>query len=216
MTDVATHWADVWAGKQPNETSWFQHSPEPCSRLVRGVSTPESRVALVGVGASRLVADLLAHGYEHLEAIDVSGAALDQLRAQLGEAADRVRLREADARTVAFDAPVDVWHDRATFHFLTDPSDRADYVACAASAVRAGGHAVVATFAADGPVQCSGLPVVRYETTALAAEFGEGFELVDAEHHRHMTPWGTPQSFVHIVLRRLTTGKLGDLGVLGP
>jgi SAM-dependent methyltransferase len=214
MTELATHWADVWGGKQPNETSWFQHSPEPCSRLVRSVSTPESRVALVGVGASLLVADLLAHGYRQLEAIDVSGAALDRLRAQLGAAAGRVRLREADACTVGFDEPVDIWHDRATFHFLTDPADRAAYAASAASAVRAGGHAVVATFDFDGPEQCSGLPVVRYEATTLAAEFAGGFELVDTADHVHTTPWGTPQPFVYVVLRRLTTGELGELGVL--
>jgi len=201
-TDVMRHWAGVWADKEPDGTSWFQPVPEPCSRLVRSVSTPASRVAIVGVGASRLIADLLAQGYRRIEAVDIAAEALERLGAQLGADAGRVRLRRADARTVGFDDPVDVWHDRATFHFLTEAVDRAAYVASAGRGVRAGGHVVVATFALDGPEQCSGLPVARYDARSLAAEFAGGFELVDTVDHEHVTPWGSRQPFVYAVLRR--------------
>jgi hypothetical protein len=57
----------------------------------------------------------------------------------------------------------DLWHDRATFHFLTEPADRDAYVVCLKKAVRAGGHVIIATFASDGPERCSGLPIMRYE-----------------------------------------------------
>jgi SAM-dependent methyltransferase len=202
ITDTQRHWSGVWADKVPEGTSWFQESPEPCSRLVRSVSTPESRVALVGVGASLLVADLLAHGYRSLEALDISAEALARLRGRLGADAARVRFHRADARTVDLEKPVDVWHDRATFHFLTRSADRAAYVASATRGVAPGGHVVVAAFAMDGPEQCSGLPVTRYDGRSLAAAFGDRFELIGTVDREHVTPWGSLQPFVYAVLRR--------------
>ena len=206
MADPAAHWTEVWANKDPADTSWHQDAPEPCSLLIREVSTPASRVAIVGVGVSPLIADLLSRGYEQLEVIDIAGDALQRLRGRLGPEAGRVRIREADACVAVFDAPVDVWHDRATFHFLTDPADRSAYVRSAARAVRPSGHLIVGTFALDGPDQCSGLPVVRYDAGSLATEFADGFDLVESVDHDHLTPWGARQPFVHVVLRRSSAG----------
>lgn len=44
----------------------------------------------------------------------------------------------------------DVWHDRAVFHFLTDPAERGSYVELARKPVSKGGSLVIATFADDG------------------------------------------------------------------
>jgi SAM-dependent methyltransferase len=208
MPDPAAYWDEVWSSKEPAETSWFQVSPEPCSSLIRARAQPQHHVAIVGAGASHLVVDLLVRGYRRIAAVDISPAALDQLRKELAGVASvdlssgAVRFRQADVRTVTFDEPVDLWHDRATFHFLTDAADRAAYAAAATRAVRPGGYAIVATFALDGPESCSGLPVARYDAAALAAELGDGFTLVDARKHRHVTPWGTTQPFTYAVLRR--------------
>ena len=97
----------------------------------------------------------------------------------------------------------DVWHDRAVFHFLTDPADRATYVALLRRTVPAGGHAVIATFAPDGPAQCSGLDVVRYDARSLAAQLGRGFALLRSVPETHLTPRGKPQSFQYAVFRRV-------------
>ena len=145
---------------------------------------------------------LVQDGYERIDAVDISAAALDQLRTRLGEQARVVRFVRADALSVEFDHPIDVWHDRAVFHFFVDPADSAAYVARAASSVRPGGHVVIATFSERGPEQCSGLPVTRYSADRLAAVFGGGFELVEALEQDHLTPWGAAQSFTHAVLRR--------------
>jgi hypothetical protein len=96
----------------------------------------------------------------------------------------------------------DLWHDRAVFHFLTEPADRAAYVSMLSRSVRVGGHAVVATFALDGPQSCSGLPVRRYDGRALAAELGVGFRLLKSVSETHVTPSGKPQSFQYSVFRR--------------
>jgi hypothetical protein len=156
----------------------------------------------MGAGASALVMDLVQRGYRSIDAVDLSQAALDQLRRRLGSDTDTIRYQCADVREVHFDGPVDVWHDRATFHFLTTPDDRAAYVQRVLEAVPSGGHVVLATFSETGPEQCSGLPVARYSGPGLHELFGESFELVDSFESEHTTPWGAPQAFTHVLLRR--------------
>jgi SAM-dependent methyltransferase len=170
--------------------------------LVHRVSVPSDRVAVIGSGASSLLPVLVGQGYVSIDAVDVSGAALEQLSERLGDVGSTVRFVEADARLVRFDTPIDVWHDRATFHFLTDPDDQAAYVSRAADAVRAGGHVVLATFAPDGPEQCSGLPVQRHDLASLVEVFGPVFVLVDSFGGSHVTPWGSTQAFLYCLFRR--------------
>lgn len=169
---------------------------------MRRVSAPSDRIAVIGAGASSLIVDLVALGYHSIDAVDISAAALAQLRQRLGVNAAIVRFVCSDVRVVTFDAPVDIWHDRATFHFLTDPADQQSYARIAATAIRAGGYLIVATFAEDGPTQCSGLDVSRYSAAALGAVFASDFDVVDAMHRDHVTPSGATQRFVHLVLRR--------------
>ncbi len=202
MQTPADHWANVWSSKHFDEVSWFQADSSTCSELVRGVSGPSDRVALVGVGASRLVDDLLAHGYNSIDAVDLSQDALDQLRIRLGERASGIRFVAADVRAVSFDSPIDVWHDRATLHFLTEPADQAAYAARAIEAVRAEGHVILATFSPNGPEQCSGLNVVRHSPSSLVDLFGHGFELIDSFEETHLTPWAFEQAFLYAVFRR--------------
>ena len=166
------------------------------------MSVPTSRVAVIGAGASALVVDLVQRGYQSLDAVDLSQAALGQLAKLLGDEAEKIRYVCADVRDVHFDGPLDVWHDRATFHFLTAPDDQAMYVQRVREAVPVGGHVVLATFSEVGPEQCSGLPVVRHSVGALCDLFGESFELVDSFERQHTTPWGAPQAFTHALLRR--------------
>ena len=169
---------------------------------MRRVSVPSSRVALIGAGASALVLDLVEHGYRSVEAVDLSGAALDRLGDRLGDVAGVVRFVCRDVLDLVFDGQVDVWHDRATFHFLIDPDDQATYANRATAAVRPGGHLIVATFAANGPEHCSGLPVARHSAAALSVRFAEGFEQIEAFGHDHVTPWGDVQPFTYAIFRR--------------
>lgn len=202
------HWDSVWRTKSPTEVSWYQSSPEPCLGLVRRVTAPDEqcRVVTVGAGASPLVA-ALAHLGHQMIAVDIAPAALDALVAGIPEGIDLIRagrltLVVADVRSLRLAEPVDVWHDRAVFHFLVDTDDRAAYVRAAAAAVRVGGHLVIATFAPSGPESCSGLPVARHDADSLRADFGEAFELVEAFELDHVTPWSSSQRFTHAVLRR--------------
>lgn len=159
---------------------------------------PTGSIIDVGGGASTLVDDLLASGFTNLTVLDISQVALDVARQRLVGMADRVTWIEGDVTKVSLqEQNFDVWHDRAVFHFLTEESDRRAYIANVVRSVKPLGHVIIATFAEDGPTKCSGLPVVRYSPGQLHAEFGESFELVKHEQEKHVTPFGTLQSFIY-------------------
>jgi SAM-dependent methyltransferase len=163
----------------------------------------DSRIVDVGAGASLLVDRLLDEGYSELVATDISEAALAVARERLGDRGERVEWLAADARHLHLSEQVDVWHDRAVFHFLTDQADRRSYLESVRAALRIGGHVVMATFGPGGPERCSGLPVERYDADKLSEFFGSDFELVDSFQKRHVTPGGAIQEFTYAVLRRL-------------
>ena len=153
----------------------------------------------VGGGDSRLVDRLVARGLECLTVVDISGTALRRARARLPDA--RVAWIEADVAGEWNAAPVDFWHDRAVFHFLTEPTDRARYIEHVKSTLRPGGQAIIATFAPEGPPTCSGLPVMRYSPEHLAAELGASFHVEETARETHMTPFGSTQEFWYSRLR---------------
>ncbi len=183
--------------------SWYESDPATSLRLIEAVAaTPSAAVVDVGAGASLLVDNLLAHGFTAITLLDVSERALDEVRQRLGDAARGVTFVHHDVLTWTPDREYDVWHDRAVFHFLTEPTDRARYVEIASSAVRSGGSLIVATFAEDGPEQCSGLPVSRYSPEDLVETFSAFFSLIRHERADHVTPRGVVQPFTWVVLRR--------------
>lgn len=203
MTDMQAHWDEVWQDRDPAEVSWFQAEPATSLRLLQEVCPDRSEpVVDIGGGASRLVDRLLEGGWSDVTVVDIAEDALSAARARLGDRAQQVRWVTADVTRRVLDRPVTVWHDRAVFHFLTDDADRAAYVERCAAAVRRGGHVVVATFAADGPETCSGLPVRRHGPAELAAAFGDRFTPLHVEREVHRTPSGSDQAFTVAVLRR--------------
>jgi ubiquinone/menaquinone biosynthesis C-methylase UbiE len=197
------HWDRIYANNAANAVSWFQDNPAPSLELIAAAgATPATKVIDVGGGASRLVDSLLGMGFHSLTVLDVSAAALDAAKTRLGAEAKKVRWLVADA--TAWEPPAaayDLWHDRAAFHFLTDERDRTAYVARLIRAVRPGGHAIIATFAPDGPERCSGLPVVRYDGQSLGRALGNDFELIETRRHEHRTPQGVAQPFQFALFR---------------
>lgn len=193
------HWEKVYGTKRATEVSWYQPTPDMSLRLLRTV-VPDHAVPIidVGGGASTLVDGLLADGYTNITVLDVSASALKQAAERLGASAASVMWREANVLDCTFPpAAYAVWHDRAVFHFLTDPADRERYVA----QVRVGGHVIVATFATDGPLKCSGLEVARYSPDQLHAQFGSDFQLLESVREEHHTPTGLVQPFIYCMCR---------------
>ena len=190
------HWEAVYSQKGEQEVSWFQENPELSLELIaRAGATPASGIIDIGGGASRLVDALLSRGFNNLSVLDLSETALAKARARLGAAADKVRWIIADVTTWEVDAGYDLWHDRAAFHFLTEPAAQRAYVERLKLALKPAGHAIIATFALDGPEKCSGLPVARHSAETIGALLGPEFALVDTCRHAHTTPWGSVQKF---------------------
>ena len=197
------HWEHLYATQPVDNVSWFQAHADLSLRFIRGIGAPKTASIIdVGGGASTLVDDLLRDGYSALTVLDLSGQALAAARQRLGARANAVDWIEADVTQVVLPVHAyDVWHDRAVFHFLTSPQDRLAYVETVLRAVKPGGHVIVATFAEDGPSQCSGLPVARYSAEALHREFGAPFLLVEHAKEEHRTPAGAVQKFVYCYCR---------------
>jgi SAM-dependent methyltransferase len=198
-----SHWERIYRTKDPTQVSWYQHEPRLSLDLIRRVAPDlDSPIIDVGGGASMLVDSLLGAGYRNVTVLDLAPAALAIARERLGVRADAIRWIAADALTAPLPwSSYAVWHDRAVFHFLTDPRDRGRYVDQTRYAVRPGGHVIVASFGPDGPARCSGLDVVRYSPDAMHSEFGTGFRLLDSVREDHHTPSGVSQAFVYCLCR---------------
>ena len=177
------HWEDIYSTKPANSVSWFQEHAELSLQLIRGTGVPLSASIIdVGGGSSTLVDDLLNSGYSALTVLDLSAAALAVAQKRLGSRSSAVQWIEANiAHAVLPTNTYHVWHDRA---------------------VKPGGHVIVATFAEDGPTQCSGLSVRRYSPNELHAEFGAPFTLLQHTKEEHHTPFGTIQKFVYCYCRK--------------
>ena len=198
------HWQNVYTSKSENEVSWFQESPAPSLALIAELDTsPDAGIIDIGGGASRLVDHLLDLGFHDVTVLDLSAAALDAAKARLGERAGRAHWFVADATTWEPPRTYDLWHDRAAFHFLTEARDRDAYIARLRQGLKIGGHAIMATFALDGPEKCSGLPVMRYDAARLGQTLGAEFMLLQSGRSDHATPWGSQQHFQFSVFRRV-------------
>jgi 2-polyprenyl-3-methyl-5-hydroxy-6-metoxy-1,4-benzoquinol methylase len=193
------HWDEIYSSEAPQEVSWFcPHLETSLALIERAASERDAAILDVGGGASTLVDDLLDHGYRNVTVLDISQSALQAAQKRLGERSRLAQWVCADVMKASLPIQAyNVWHDRAVFHFLTQAEERRDYVRSVASLLKAGGHVIVSTFGPEGPTQCSGLDVMRYDSDSLQAEFGPRFRLVESVTELHLTPVGTTQQFLY-------------------
>jgi SAM-dependent methyltransferase len=202
--DPQQHWNRVFSSKAEDAVSWYESLPDASLRMLQAAGMDAHTCVLdVGGGDSRLIDHLAARGMDCLAVLDISGAALERARSRLGAAAAIPIWLEADVAGDWSLKPMDIWHDRAVFHFLTTGVERDRYRLHLHQTLKPGGSAIVATFAPDGPDRCSGLPVVRYAPDRLSAELGPDLTLVEWMPHLHTTPWGSTQPFVYCRFRRV-------------
>lgn len=204
MTTLRDHWDKVYTTKAETTVSWYQAHPVRSLDLISSAApAPAAAIIDIGGGASRLVDDLIARGYTDLTVLDVAEVALAKAKVRLGSDAGKVAWTVADITEWRPTRTYDVWHDRAVFHFLTKPAQQAAYLSTLRAGTSTGTTVIIATFALDGPVKCSGLPVQRYSAATLAARLGSEFHLTQEVKETHQTPWGSEQRFSYAVFRRL-------------
>ena len=202
--DRNKHWDGVYTARRADRVSWYAPRLERSLVMIRAVTDSSSEIIDVGGGASTLADDLLELGYSGISVLDVSSAAIAVAKRRLGRRAEAITWITADVTQARLsDDSYDVWHDRAGYHFLTDPADRRAYSESASRSVKRGGHVLLATFSLDGPTRCSGLDVVRYSAETLGREIRSAFILEQEVQESHLTPAGAEQRFLYCSFRRL-------------
>ncbi len=196
---TADHWENVYRSKPFDSVSWYAPHLDESLRLIE-LLAPDKTAAIVDIGGgeSTLVDDLLRRNYLDVSVLDISAAAIGFTQQRLGPKAKQVGWHVGDITQYDFGGKqFNLWHDRAVFHFLTDPAARRAYVDLVRRSVKSGGYVLMATFGPDGPLKCSGLDVMRYSDQSLHHEFGDGFHLMGSELAQHSTPMGTSQQFLY-------------------
>lgn len=203
MDNTQEHWNHIYQTKQPDQVSWYApHLDRSLALITKAAPEQSANIIDVGAGESTLVDDLLDKGYTNVSVLDLSEAALSVAKNRLGQRKDLVRWYVGDVTATPLpERYFDVWHDRAVFHFLTEPAQRAAYVSQVMKSVKRGGYVIVATFGPNGPLSCSGLDIVRYSPTELHQQFGDQFQMVGHDQENHVTPFGTVQQFVYCYCR---------------
>jgi 2-polyprenyl-3-methyl-5-hydroxy-6-metoxy-1,4-benzoquinol methylase len=198
------HWERVYGTKRETEVSWFQPKPEISLALVREYAPDKTASVIdIGGGASSLTAELSRAGFSDLTVLDISAEALGRAKANIGSEAANIEWIVADITQWTPARKWQIWHDRAVFHFLTEPASQDAYIRAFHAATSPGAIAIVSGFAPDGPEKCSGLPVVRYDANSLSRRVGRSFELLAEKREAHRTPGGSLQNFYYAVLQKL-------------
>jgi len=197
---TAEYWNERYATIGGSAVSWFQESPDFSLRLIGEVPSDAAMVD-VGGGASGLAGALQWAGHTDITVVDLSQEAITQGLSRCSDP-DAIATIVTDVREWQPRAQYQLWHDRAAYHFLTDPADQENYWSKVRASVPVGGTVVIGTFADDGPEMCSGLPVTRYSPEELTAAVGSGFTVTHSEREIHVTPTGAEQRFIWLVAKR--------------
>jgi hypothetical protein len=197
------HWDARYQASGPDGVSWFQNRPAASLALIAASGLDRASALIdVGGGAARLVDHLLVDGWSDVTVLDLSDVALDQARMRVGPN-PCVQWIAQDLLTWRPARRYDLWHDRAVFHFLVDEDDRRQYGRVLSEALTPQATVIVGAFASDGPRQCSGLPVARYDPATLVSALGGRFDVLATQGEEHVTPQGMTQSFTWVALRCL-------------
>jgi SAM-dependent methyltransferase len=201
--DPKAHWEEVYRTRPPEQLSWTQEVPKDSLDFIESFHLPaDARILDIGGGDSRLVDCLLEAGYRDITVLDISGEALHRAKLRLGNKAEWVKWVVADITEFRPDVVYHLWHDRATFHFLTTASEVNLYLDRARKAVVPGGYAVIGTFSEKGPDRCSGLPIQQYSEETLDGQLRNGFEKIRCVETDHRTPFDTLQRFLFCSFKR--------------
>ncbi len=196
------HWESIFATKDYTQVLWHQNSPTVSLELVTRHARADEAVIDVGCGASLLVDMLIEQGYNDISLLDTSERSLEIVRARLSDKASLPDYICSDVVTFTPLRTYRLWHDRALFHFLLLPEERAAYFQKVLQSLAVGGIALISTFRIGGQTQCAGLDIVQYDHTKMLEELPEGLELIAYEEFTHVTPAASEQAYSSFVIRK--------------
>ncbi len=195
------HWETVYETKNPDQVSWTQEIPKTSLDFIHSFSLPKTaKIIDIGGGDSKLVDYLLDEGFENITVLDISAKALEKSQKRLGDKATKVNWVVSDITEFEPPTTYDIWHDRATFHFLTTTEQVEKYMETARNSVN--GYLTIGTFSENGPTKCSGLEIRQYSEQNLTAELNKGFDKIRCITEDHTTPFDTKQNFLFCSFKR--------------
>lgn len=197
MENIKSHWETVFETKKETEVSWYQQKPElSISFFVKNSIPKDAKIIDIGGGDSYLIDNLLELGYINLFLLDVSENAIERIKKRLGKNSERVNFIVANILVFETDVKFDVWHDRASFHFLTASKDIQNYKDKLVELTNKKANLFIGTFSENGPKKCSGLNITQYNESSLTKLFEEDFLLTNSFIENHKTPFDTEQNFI--------------------
>ena len=195
------HWNNVYSTKGAQEVSWTQEVPKTSLDFIKNFQLPKSASIIdIGGGDSKLVDCLLEEGYTDITVLDISEKALERAKIRLGNKAAQVQWIVSDITVFKPERKYNIWHDRATFHFLTTSYQIASYLEIAQKAIN--GYLTIGTFSENGPLKCSGLNIKQYSEQELESSFKNGFQKLKCIQENHITPFNTVQNFTFCSFKR--------------
>ena len=201
MNQTKQHWEKVYETKNPDQVSWTQDVPQTSLNFIHSFALgKQAKIIDIGGGDSKLVDFLIDEGFENVTVLDISAKALEKAQQRLGEKAKKVKWIVSDITEFKPDTTFDVWHDRATFHFLTTTEQISKYLTTARKAVTS--YLTIGTFSTNGPEKCSGLQIKQYDEATLTNELEKGFSKIRCITEDHKTPFNTSQNFLFCSFKR--------------
>lgn len=196
------HWETVYETKEPNQVSWTQKTPNTSLEYIKSFNLDKTaKIIDIGGGDSNLVDCLLKEGFKNITVLDISEKALEKAQKRLGKNAEKINWVVSDITEFKPTKTYDVWHDRATFHFLTTNEQIEKYISIANKSVSS--YLTIGTFSKNGPQKCSGLEIKQYDELSLASVFENKFEKMKCKIEDHLTPFKTTQNFIFCSFRKL-------------
>jgi len=198
--ELKAHWEKVYNSKTDTEVSWFQEIPVTSLHLIEGLKLNLSDAIIdIGGGNSNLIPLLNKKGYHDLTVLDISGMSLSRVQRKMGVACKNINRIESDILEFMPYKKYKLWHDRATFHFITTVDGKKKYRDQLINSLDVNGYFILATFSSIGPNKCSGLDVCQHDIESLSEIFGDSFQLIRDSKEEHITPSGAVQDFIFTV-----------------
>ena len=194
MTNHKNHWKNIYKNNNFKNFSWYQEKPNAIKLIKSLKLNKDSKIFDVGAGTSYLANKLMEDGYKNITINDISSESIEISRKH---SLNKFNWIEGDITTT--DLPknyFNVWHDRAVFHFLTEKSDRVNYINQILKSTKENSYVIISVFSYDGPETCSSLPVKQYDENSLSSELGRNFEILKFSYHDHFTPANKRQNFI--------------------
>lgn len=203
MENRKSHWENVFSTKGEKEVSWYQQKPETSLQFfTENNILKDAKIIEVGGGDSYLIDNLLDLGYTDVTILDISKNAIERLKKRLGEKANKVKFIVSDVVEFLPNEKYDVWHDRASFHFLTSIEDIQKYKSLVSNSLNENGLLFLGTFSENGPLKCSGLEITQYSESKIQSVFENDFSVENCFTEDHQTPFDTVQNFIFCSLKK--------------